>query len=265
MNLIRRGALVCSLLLVAGTAPAESGGSFDDDSFALFASMRTGTGDPVFWYTIGTVFSYPDGQALFRMDGIDTARRLPDGKDGTVHQASRKVFFYRDIETGEVLKSHQGRPVEPIAYPYQYITYALEEGNIVTYVEQGAGSRLQRIGPVENITLRRIGETAVFSAPLFLDFPMADGRRFEAFENYDFFIHPEDAGLTWPNQLSWVRYGDLPPFAGPGQGIIHLVSWRVDDYAALPQSMREVLESEAQLWMAPPEDLEEIRRLQRDE
>lgn len=249
-------------LLCAPAVPALAGDGFDQDSFAEFTRMRTGTGAPVYWYTIGTVFSYPDGEALFRMEGVDTARRLPDGDDGVVHQASRKVFFYRDIETNALLHSYEGRAVEPIAYPYQYITYALEAGSIVTYVEQGAGERLQRIGPVENITQRRIGETRVFSAPLFLDIPMGDGTRYQAFENYDFFIHPDTAGLSIPNQLSWVRYGDLPPFAGPGQGIIHLVSWRVDDYASLPDSMRDALEQEAPLWMAPPEDLEEIRELQ---
>jgi hypothetical protein len=248
--------------LLASSAPVAAGEGFDRAGFERFASMRTGEGAPVYWYTIGTVFSYPDGRALYTMEGIDTARRLPDGEDGTVHQASRKVFFYRDIDTGEVLREVDGQAVEPIAYPYQYITYALVDGSIVTYVEQGGGPRVQRIGPVENIRVRRIGETQVFSAPLFLDFPTGAGR-YQAFENYDFFIHPETSGLTFPNQLSWVRYGDLPPFAGPGHSIIHLVSWRVDSYEALPASMREVLESDARLWMAPPRDLEEIRELQR--
>ncbi|MCC5867359.1 MAG: DUF1838 family protein [Gammaproteobacteria bacterium] len=255
-TLIGLAALLCC------TSIASAGEGFDRDSFERFASMRAGEGEPVYWYTIGTVYSYPDGKALFAMEGIDTARRLPDDEDGTVRQASRKVFFYRDIETGEVLRELNGKAVEPIAYPYQYITYALVDDSIVTYVEQGAGERLQRIGPVENIQLRRIGETMVFSAPLFLDFPTAAGR-YQAFENYDFFIHPETSGLSVPNQLSWVRYGDLPPFAGPGYSIIHLVSWRVDSYAALPKSMREVLESDARQWMAPPRDLEEIRALQR--
>ncbi len=250
------------LALSSALAPNAAAETFDEDSFARFASMRAGTGEPVYWYTIGTVFRYPDGEALFRMEGVDTARRLPDGEDGTVHQASRKVFFYRDIETHALLHSYADRPVEPIAYPYQYITYALDRGTVITHVEQGTGPALQRIGPVENIALRRIGETLVFSAPLFLDFPLGDGRRYQAFENYDFFVHPETSGLSLPHQLSWVRYGDLPPFAGPGQGIIHLVSWRVDDYAALPASMREALEREAPLWQAPPADLAEIRELQ---
>jgi hypothetical protein len=253
--------LAAFAVLLGGTAVAGTGEGFDQQSFERFASMRAGEGEPVYWYTIGTVYSYPDGRALYAMEGIDTARRLPDGEDGTVHQASRKVFFYRDLETGEVLREADGQTVEPIAYDYQYITYALVDGAIVTYVEQGAGPRLQRIGPVENIQLRRIGETLVFSAPLFLDFPTGAGR-YQAFENYDFFIHPEDSGLSVPNQLSWVRYGDRPPFAGPGNAIIHLVSWRVDSYEALPASMREYLESDAPLWKAPPRDLAEIRKLQ---
>lgn len=259
--LLASATLCVTLAVTLGFSPTAAAGDFDRGSFARFAEMRTGTGEPVYWYTIGTVFSYPDGAALFRMEGVDTARRLPGGTPTRVEQASRKVFFYRDVVTNEILREVDGKPADPIAYPYQYITYELDSGSIVTFVEQGSGARVQRIGPVDNITLRRVGETLVFSAPLFLDFP-AGNTRYQAFENYDFFIHPEDSGLSVPNQLSWVRYGDRPPFAGPGNAIIHLVSWRVDSYQALPASMREYLESDAPLWQAPPRDLAEIRKLQ---
>ena len=43
---------------------------------------------------------------------------------------------------------------------------------------------------------------------------------------------------------------------------MHMVTWRIDEYEQLPASMRTYLESEARMWMAPPEDMEAIRALQ---
>jgi hypothetical protein len=43
---------------------------------------------------------------------------------------------------------------------------------------------------------------------------------------------------------------------------MHMVSWRVDRFEDLPQSIRDYVQSEATLWREPPRDLAEIRRLQ---
>ena len=120
------------------------------------------------------------------------------------------------------------------------------------------------------MTVKALGETLVFSAPVFLDFAIPNTARqgapmrYEAYENYDFVIQPESAGLSIPNQLSWVRYGSLPPALGGGRSIMHLVSWRVDSYDALPASIRAYVDAEAPLWQAPPESLEAVRALQQD-
>jgi hypothetical protein len=82
----------------------------------------------------------------------------------------------------------------------------------------------------------------------------------QAFEHYDFFDQGAVPGVTHPFQISWLRFGDLP--AGLGKGVMHMVSWRVDRYADLPESIRGYLESEARLWLEPPKDIAEIRRLQ---
>ena len=75
-------------------------------------------------------------------------------------------------------------------------------------MEQGRGARIQRIGPGDTMQARWMGDTAVFTAPLFLDFPIGQtGRRYQAWENYDFFIQTR-RGVRQPNQLSWARYGD---------------------------------------------------------
>ena len=128
-----------------------------------------------------------------------------------------------------------------------------------TFVEQGSGARLRKLGPAEEMVARRVGDVVFFSAPLFLNFETPRGK-YEAFEHYDFFIQPDG---SMPNQLSWIRYGDLPPFLGPGKTIIHLVSWRVGSFDELPDTMKEWVESDAQLWRAPPKDMDEIRELQK--
>ena len=251
--------VVVGTFLVSGLATADGGG-FDEELFEVFLSARVGTGDPVYWYSIGEVYSYPDGTLRARLEGFDTARlvRDPDQKH-TAYQLSRKTFVYRDPVTDEIFREVDGKPATHIKYPYQYITYRLDGDKMVTLVEQGSGAQLRKFGPSSEIAARRLGDVAIFSAPLFLNFDTPRDK-YEAFEHYDFFIQPD--GAAQPNQLSWIRYGDLPPFLGPGRTIIHLVSWRVDSFDELPETIKAWVKSDAQLWRQPPKDLEEIRALQ---
>ncbi len=247
--------------LVAQPLPAAARG-FDRESFDRWVEMRVGSGAPVYWYCIGTVYSWPEGRPLMRVEGIDTARLDRSlGTASVAHQLSRKTFVYRDLETNAILTAWQGQPLPPIEYPYQYITYALEGDGLTTWVEQGSGPRVQRIGPGQDMVVRRLGNTLVFTAPLFLDFPAPDGTRMQAFENYDFFVQPAGSGVRHPYQISWLRYGDLP--AGIGKAVMHMVAWRVDRYEELPESIRGHLDRDARLWREPPRDLAEIRELQR--
>lgn len=257
-----RPRIFLAALLLTLASPAVPAAGFDPATFQRWVEMRVGGGEPVYWYCIGTVYSYPEGKPLMRVEGIDTARLDRSlSTPTTAHQLSRKVFVYRDLATDAILTEWNGRPLPPIAYPYQYITYELKDAALETFVEQGAAPRLQRIGPGTGIVPRRIGETLVFTAPLFLDFPTPGGGRYQAFENYDFFVQPRLSGLAHPYQISWLRYGDLP--GGAGKSIMHMVAWRVDRYQDLPQSIRSYLESDAgRLWKEPPRDIAEIRRLQ---
>lgn len=258
---IRIGSILLALLPLSVTSVAAARDrGFTPEIFRAWVDMRVGSGEPVYWYAIGTVYSWPAGTPLMRVEGVDAARL--DMSRSTLqmaHQLSRKTFIYRDIETDAVLREWNGRPLPPIAYPYQYITYELKGSGVETWVEQGAGARLQRIGPGTDIVARRIGNTTAFSAPLFLDFPLANGDRMQSFEHYDFFNQGR-VGVTHPYQISWLRFGELP--AGLGKGVMHMVSWRVDRYEQLPESIRRYLEQEARLWLNPPKDLAEIRALQ---
>jgi hypothetical protein len=258
---MRRFMLIALIgLLVAPGLAMASGGGFDEELFETFLKARVGTGDPVFWYSTGEVYSYPDGALLARMEGIDTARLVRDNDDPhTAYQLSRKTFVYRDPETDEIFREVNGKEATHIKYPYQFITYKLEGDQLLTSVEQGSGAQLRKMGPMDTMAAQRLGDVAQFAAPLFLNFETPRGK-YEAFEHYDFFIQPD--GSTQPNQLSWLRYGDLPPFLGPGKTVIHLVGWRVEKFADLPETIKAWVENEAQLWLNPPKDMDEIRALQ---
>lgn len=251
--------VVVGMLMIPGLASAEGGG-FDGELFESFLKARVGTGEPVYWYSVGEVYSSPDGALLARMEGFDTARLVRDETDPhTAYQLSRKTFVYRDPATNEVFREVNGKPATHIKYPYQYITYKLVDDRMQTFVEQGSGAQLRTLGPAEEMVARRVGDVVFFSAPLFLNFETPRGT-YEAFEHYDFFIQPDG---SLPNQLSWMRYGDLPPFLGPGKTVIHLVSWRVESFDDLPDTMKDWVKTDAQLWREPPKDLDEIRELQK--
>jgi hypothetical protein len=259
----RKGFLrILGALAALGIAPLQATErGFDPALFQQWVDMRVGSGEPVYWYCVGTVFSWPSGKPLMRVEGIDTARLDRSLSTPTVaHQLSRKTFVYRDLDSNAILTEWNGQPLPPIEYPYQYITYELDGDGLTTWVEQGAAPRVQRIGPTTGILARRLGNTVAFSAPLFLDFPGRDGKRMQAFENYDFFVHPADAGVQHPYQISWLRYGELG--SGIGPSFMHMVAWRIDRYEDLPASMREYLERDGKLWREPPRDLAEIRKLQ---
>ena len=242
--------------------PAAQG--WTPERYDAWVSSRAGTGEPVYWYSQGTLRAFPGGELLYKLEGYDisNSRRV---SPTMTEQYSRKIYVYRDPETNAVVKTVGDTEVEPIAYPYQFITYELKDGGdgpyLETFVEQGQEPRVQRIGPGRDITVREIGGNYLYTAPLFLDFP-TPSVRYQTFENYDFII-PKDA--EDPAFITFMRYGPLPKWAqseGITQGAMHMATWRLTDYAEVPENLRAFIEAEAPLWMSPPEDLADIRRLQ---
>ena len=55
------------------TIPSLGRSVFDKETFEQFVEMRIGTGDPVYWYGLGVISSFPDGKVLARA----TARVSP--------------------------------------------------------------------------------------------------------------------------------------------------------------------------------------------
>jgi hypothetical protein len=250
------------LLLLTASAAAAQTIPFSPDVFDKWVEMRVGDGKkPAIWYCYGEVYSYPDGKLMTRMEGIDQALMLRISRDSVV-QMNRKIFVYTDPASGSVLSEMNGKPVSHIEYPYQKITYALRGEQLATYVEQGTAPRLTRMGPGFKTTARRLtANTYVFSSPVFLNFETPRGK-YEAYENYDFFVDLSHKKTRDRYQLTWNRYGDLPPFAGSGKGVIQLVCYRVDTFDELPDTLKKHIREKAPLWQNPPQSLAEIAQLQ---
>lgn len=228
-----------------------------------WVDARAGTGDPVYWIADGGVYAYPSGEKLFGMIGFDSSTVIwPEKAGDDVVHLTRKTFAYTDAITGEILTEHDGAPVEPIAYPYQLITYRMVDGIIYGDVEQGAGAQIQKIKSVDGMRVGALGEdTMTVTASVFLDFPLPNGQQYQAWENYDFFIH-SGADIDEPHQMSWQRYGALPPWAGSGKAIYHLRSWRVEREDEFPPKLLKWAKAEKPMWLKPPANLGEIRALQ---
>jgi hypothetical protein len=222
---------------------------FDSSAFDRFTEVRIGTGNPVYWSCIGELYTYPEGKLLCRVEGVDTARRVSFEKGKSAIQLNRKVFYYRDAVTGEVLSK-----VPRIEYDYQRIDYSLSDKKLIATVQQGKGARKQSIS-ADGAKYKRLGSTNFFSIPLFLSIETPRGKM-EAYENYEFV----DSGKS-PYHLTWNRFGDLPPAFGSGKGAMHLVAMRYDSFEKLPESLREYIEKQAPLWKLPPKDLAEIEAL----
>ncbi|MEM7613049.1 MAG: hypothetical protein AAF270_15295 [Pseudomonadota bacterium] len=254
----------CLYLLVLIAAPATYAGNFDKTLFDKWVEMRVGDGAPVYWYSAGTVRAYPGGELVATIEGYDTARLDPEhSSDMKAVQLSRKTYVYRDPETGEVMRDADGAAVAPIAYPYQLISYELKGDTLETFVEQGAGPTFRRIGPGTSISAQPVAAGTLFTAPLYLDFELPNGKRYQTFENYDFFS-PAAAGGEG-SFIVFVRYGDAPSWVtGTDKIVMHMTTERLERFEDVPASFRDWVTENAPGWLEPPRDMAEIRALQAD-
>lgn len=260
-------ALLIGVVATSSVADDSAKSSYLDapEALRVWVNGRAGTGEPVHWVSDGGVYAYPSGEKLFGLIGMDSSTVIwPDNSGDPVIHLTRKTFAYTDAKTGEVITEYNGNPVEPIAYPYQMITYRLEDGLIYGDVEQGVGERVRIIKAKNGIPSRKLGDSYIFNASVFLDFPLPSGKQYEAWENYDFFFQPEGS-VDEPHQMAWQRYGKLPSWAGESPVITHLHSWRVESREEIPSNIMKWVQAEKPMWLKPPASVEEVRALQRGE
>ena len=255
-----RIALFIFLLLLTNTGQAQNV-SFTSEVFADWIDTRLGDGKvPSYWSCVGEVYSYPDGEKIAGMLGVDMGRFYKVTEDSIV-QISRKIFIYTDPHTGEALTEVNGKEVSHIMYPYQQISYVRKNDMMRTWVTQGSGPRIRTIGPGTGMLARKLGNSTIFSAPLFLNFETPRGK-YEAYENYDFIYNPDADDMENKYFIIWNRFGDRPAFADKGKGIIQLVANRVPTWDDLPEELKKYIKEHAPMWQDAPVDQNEIKKLQ---
>jgi len=235
------------------------------EALQIWVDARAGSGDPVHWVADGYVYEYPSGKKVFGIKGFDSSISIwPDNETDPIIHLTRKTFAYTDVETGEVITEYNGEKVEPIAYPYQMISYRLEDDKIFGDVEQGVGDRIRKIPAKDGIPFRKLGDSYIYNAQVYLDFPLPSGDQYQAWENYDFFIHPEGT-VEEPYQMTWQRFGSLPKWAGGTPAIVRLHSWRVESHDEFDPQLLSWAKSAKAGWLTPPLSMEEIRGIQKGE
>ncbi len=251
--------LPCVLALLLPAASTAVAGGFDRTLFEVFVDSNMGTdGKPVYYYSTGTVKTFPGGRLLATIEGVDMARLLRRDADGTVHKASRKFYILRDPDTGAVIEQIDGKPNDRYFYPYQYMTFRLDRDRLTGTSTQGSGAAVRKVDIGSAMEARRVGDVVVFSAPNARK--AADGTG--SFEMYEFWVTPRRAKLR-PSATLTLTLVNWHPI-GQGKPVYtHRTSWRVDRYADLPASIREYIETKAPLYREPPRDFAEIERLQR--
>ena len=199
-------ALVLTVCTAAFGASASADGAPSSRDLApeqlrIWADARAGTGEPVYWIGEGEVYAYPSGEQLFGIIGFDASTVIwPDEPSGTVLHLTRKVFTYTDLETGEILTEYNGQAVEPVAFPYQLFTYRFENGKIYSTAEYGTAPEIHKTKSKNGMRVRSMGaDTLLVNAAVFLNLPLASGKKLRAWESYDFFLHAGGARRRTPS------------------------------------------------------------------
>ena len=244
-------------------------------SLDIFAQMRSGIspkeklGDEVFWTADGELYETPSGKIVARIEGLETSRAIRL-KNNAIRIFSRKLVWFLDPETNEIMDEFQGKAVPPIRFDAQ--VFDVQQGEILPenpllstvlpYVV-----RSKRLIPCMPITPRWGGcnDILMFQVPLFIDVEIPvpgqkEPRKYQAWEFYDYSwnIHQDQKN---PPVLSWTRQGSTPPFCVDGNGVTHARGHRVDSFEDLPQSTQDYVNQNYPLFRGPPQSMEEVDRL----
>lgn len=250
------------------------------DTFDTFVTMRTGvdlnnnndptdpstgsggSSDTVFWMGEGQLYESPSGKILANIDGFDVSKGVQIS-DNHIRQFSRKIFWFRDPVTNELLTEYNGMPVKPIKYDWQVfdLKRGFNKGDpsmtpILPSVVKGP-----RSVPCMPVKPRYAGSDVIlYQCPLFIDIKTPKGT-YQAWEFYDYTIDTTH-DVNRPPSLSWSRQGSNPPFINDGNGVMHFLGHRLEKFEDLPDHIKQLVEEEYSLFKAPPENMEEIHKLE---
>ena len=247
---------------------------YNHDTFETWVNMRVGlsSSDSVFWTGEGQLHESPSGKVLANFDGFDVSKGIRISEDH-VRQFSRKIFWFRDPDTNELLTEYNGKPVKPIKYDWQVFDYkrgTFENGMIgddpgmtpiIPTIVRGP-----RKTPCFPVMPRYAGSNLMlFQVPLFIDIQTSQGK-YQAWEFYDYTVDMIDnigSNYQRPPTVAWSRQGGNPPFVEDGEsGVMHFHGQRVNKFEELPEHMQRLVEKEYNLFRAPPFDMAEVNLLE---
>ena len=237
------------------------------DPFEIWTKMRTGLGTGpgssphVFWVGEGALYDAFSGKILAIFEGFDVGKGIQLGENH-VRQLSRKIFWFRDPESGEIMTEYEGKPVRPIVYDCQMIDYLkdVNDGSLTYSVE--ASLRDLNDMPQMKITSHSVGPSQMMiQVPVFVDIPTMDGKgRYQAWEFYDYNVDPSFPKER-PATASWCRQGAVPPFNMDSNAVLKFSGYRVDEFEELPEHMRDVVDRKYPHFRYPPKDEKEVEEL----
>lgn len=267
MKLIPAIAALSAAMLTPCQAPA---GELSRKDFELFAISRFGPPDGKvrYWYGKGPVRDPQTGQALYEFEYYDAVRHLvdphnPDRRYGIV----RKLDLFRDIQTGELLETFNGKPVQSWRYPYQLLILEYKDGKVSLKISQGSGEFL-RSYDFNEIGIERYGDYAHVTVPGY--FVARKPELPDEVSTYTmtshFIIHEGKADVSPRHQWELTSINPLAPWAG-GDGkklsYMFISGVRFEEYSELPERLRELIDTKYPDYREPAKDLEAVRALQR--
>mmetsp|Transcript_11678 Transcript_11678/g.17066 ORF Transcript_11678/g.17066 Transcript_11678/m.17066 type:complete len:285 (-) Transcript_11678:287-1141(-) len=237
------------------------------DTFDTFIEMRTGFGkgngasEEVYWMGEGQLYDSPSGKILANVDGFDVSRGI-EIADGHVRQFSRKIFWFRDPGTNEIMTEYKGKPVKPIKYDWQVFDLKRGENEADPSMTPILPSVLKgpRLVPCMPVIPRFAGkEQMMFQCPLFIDVETHFGR-YQAWEFYDYIIDTT-FNENRPPSLAWSRQGPNPPF-NADSGVMHFMGHRLTSFEDLPEHIQKVVNEDYPLFQSAPDGMEEVEMLE---
>lgn len=238
------------------------------DPFEVWGKMRLGLGsgpgsnsDGVFWVGGGALYEAYSGKQLAIFEGFDIGKGVQISDD-RIRQISRKIFWFRDPITEEIMTEYDGKPVKPIIYDAQMIDYHRAEDGSITYSVEASLRLLKDALPKMKITSQMVGpHQMMINIPVFLDVSIPEergGGRYQAWEFYDYNVDPSFPSDRPPTAI-WARQGSVPPFNTDSEAVLRFSGYRVDNYDELPERMRVEVERSHPHFKQPPRDVEEVR------
>jgi hypothetical protein len=237
------------------------------DPFEVWGKMRLGMGEGpgskpngVFWVGGGALYEAYSGKQIAIFEGFDIGKGV-QLSDNHIRQLSRKIFWFRDPVTEEIMTEFKGKPVKPIIYDGQMIDYHRADDGSITYSVEASLRLLKDTLPKMKITSQMVGpHQMMINIPVFLDIPISEergGGRYQAWEFYDYNVDPSFPADR-PATAVWARQGSVPPFNMDSKAVLKFSGYRVDTYEELPDRMKLEVEGAYPHFKHPPSNEEEI-------